>query len=249
MLHFVPSRRSWFVSPSALLLAAVVGATAPAAQPVVKCIDAAGNVTYQNAPCEKGQVVRPIEMPKAENRDDTSAWELAAHEGKVVPGMPKRWVLRARGAPAEIRPAVPRDAATEIWRYRGADGASWLVGFQGEQVAWMRDEARSPAGSAGAASASAPPGAGPASGSTTAAAGGSATRGPQNRRFVIAGRYCEHVFAEIGPADRDEPLPANGSAPAGRRYIYEPAPGDPSMRTVFSCVDGRVADVERTLVR
>jgi len=63
---------------------------------------------------------------------------------------------------------------------------------------------------------------------------------------VIAGRYCEHVFTEIGPADREETL--TGAAPA-KRYFYEPAPGDPSMRTVFSCVDGRVGDVERTMVR
>ena len=78
-----------------------------------------------------------------------------------------------------------------------------------------------------------------------------ATRGAQNRRFVIAGRYCEHVFAEIGAADREESLPAGGNAPAaaGKRYYYEPQSGDPSMRTVFSCIDGRVADVERTLVR
>ncbi|MCC6867505.1 MAG: DUF4124 domain-containing protein [Burkholderiales bacterium] len=210
-----------------------------AAQPVLKCIDAAGNVTYQNAPCDKGQAARPVEMPKAENRDDTSAWEAAAHEGKVVAGMPKRWVLRSRGAPAEIRAGGPREAASEVWRYAGADGVPGLVGFQGEQVAWVREDGR-PTASAPVlpplVPAATPPGAG-------------ATRGPQNRRFVIAGRYCEHVFAEIGTADREEPLAATGAAPAGRRYTYEPAPGDAAMRTVFNCVDGRVADVERTLVR
>ena len=90
-----------------------------------------------------------------------------------------------------------------------------------------------------------------------AATGGSvATRGAQNRRFVIAGRFCEHVFAEIGAADREEPLalPVDAArtpvpAPAGTRYTYEPKPGDPQMRTVFSCVDGKVADAERTVVR
>ena len=67
---------------------------------------------------------------------------------------------------------------------------------------------------------------------------------------MIAGRYCEHVFAEIGAADREESLPAGGgAAAAGKRYYYGPQSGDPSMRTVFSCIDGRVADVERTLVR
>ena len=64
------------------------------------------------------------------------------------------------------------------------------------------------------------------------------------------------MFAEIGAADREEPLPApadaTGAAPPakpGMRYIYEPQAGDPQMRTVFSCVDGKIVDVERTLVR
>ena len=73
---------------------------------------------------------------------------------------------------------------------------------------------------------------------------------------MIAGRFCEHVFAEIGAADREEPLApppdTAGAAPpgqAGKRYFYEPQAGDPQMRTVFSCIGGKVADVERTLVR
>ncbi len=232
-----------------LLLALALCATPAAAQPVVKCLDADGNVTYQNAPCEKGQAARPMELPKAESRDDTSAWTAAAQDGQVLRGMPKRWVLRARGAPAEIRRGAAREGANEVWRYAGKDGAQMLVGFQGEEVAWVRDDARdtrtgTPAASAGGAASMPPPV------DTSVAAAGESTRGPQNRRFVIAGRYCEHVFAEIGVADREEALAvAAGSRTAGKRYYYEPAPGDPSMRTVFSCLDGRVADVERTLVR
>ncbi len=214
-----------------------------AAQPVVKCLDAAGNVTYQNSPCEKGQAARPIEMPKAENLDDTSAWETAASESKVVRGMPKRWVLRSRGAPAEIRRGGPREGASEVWRYGGTDSAALLVGFRGEDVVWVRDDARP------AAPATTLPPAADTPRQAAAAPGSVSTRGPQNRRFVIAGRYCEHVFAEIGVPDREVPVAATATAPAGVRYYYEPASGDPSMRTVFSCIDGRVADVERTLVR
>lgn len=210
---------------------------------MVKCLDAAGNVTYQNAPCEKGQAARPIEMPKAENLGDTSAWASAASEGKVVRGMPKRWVLRSRGAPAEIRRGGPREGASEVWRYGGTDSAALLVGFRGEDVVWVRDEARP-------AAAPAPPATDvPRATAVPVAPGSGSTRGPQNRRFVIAGRYCEHVFAEIGVPDREVPVAATATAPAGVRYYYEPAPGDPSMRTVFNCIDGRVADVERTLVR
>lgn len=218
------------------------------AQSVVKCVDGEGNVTYQNAPCDKGQAGRPMDVPKAEARDETSAWEAAAREARVVRGMPKRWVLRSRGNPAEIRPGGPREEASEVWRYAARDGVSMLVGFAGPNVAWVRDGARPTAGAmppaantAGAASgASAPAG---------AAGGAAPIVGAQNRRFVIAGRYCDHVFAEIGPADRDTVVAAGAETAAGKRYVYEPAPGDPSMRTLFSCIDGRVADVERTMVR
>jgi hypothetical protein len=64
------------------------------------------------------------------------------------------------------------------------------------------------------------------------------------------------VFAEIGAADHEEalaPAEAGSDAPpvagGGKRYFYEPAAGDPSMRTVFTCADGKVADVERTVVQ
>lgn len=206
-------------------------------QGIVKCIDANGNITYQDAPCTAGQAGRNIDLPAAEAREDTSAWEAASKEARVVKGMPKRWVLRARGAPAEIRPANTREDATEVWRYVAKDGAL-LVGFAGANVAWVREEA--PARAAPPS----PPG------------GTVVTRGAQNRRFVIAGRFCEHVFAEIGAADREEPLaaPADATGAAvpvkpGVRYVYEPQAGDPQMRTVFSCVDGKIVDVERTVVR
>jgi hypothetical protein len=207
-----------------------------AAQGLVKCVDADGNVTYQDSPCAPGQAGRTVELPKAETKEDTSAWEAAARDARVIQGMPKRWVLRARGAPVEIRPGSAKEEATEVWRYATRDG-SYLVGFAGPNVAWTREDAGSRAGPARAAAVS-----------------GNETRGAQNRRFVLAGRYCEHVFAEIGPADREETVaPAAGSnaPPAAtiKRYYYEPQAGDPSMRTVFSCIDGKVVDVERTVVR
>ena len=232
--------------PQGVALVACVGValgllavTAPAQGNVVKCVDANGNITYQDVPCTPGQAGRSVELPQAEAREDTSAWEAAARDARVVKGMPKRWVLRSRGAPAEIRPATTGEQATEVWRYSAKDGAL-LVGFAGPAVAWVRDE-----GQPGAVAPAPPP-----------AGGDATTRGAQNRRFVIAGRFCEHVFAEIGAADREEPLaspPDSASSstpvPAGMRYTYEPKAGDPQMRTVFSCVGGKVADVERTVVR
>jgi hypothetical protein len=210
-------------------------ATPAPGQGLLKCVDASGNVTYQDSPCTPGQSGRVVELPKAEVREDTSAWEAAARDARVIAGMPKRWVLRSRGAPGEIRPGGVREEATEVWRYPVKDGAL-LVGFAGPNVAWVRED--TPARVPAAAPAPSP-------------AKNAATRGPHNRRFVIAGRFCEHVFAEIGAADREEPVIAadpSGTA-TGKRYYYEPQAGDPSMRTAFSCIDGRVADVERTLVR
>ena len=211
-------------------------AAAHAQGSVVKCVDADGNVAYQDSPCTSGQAGRQVALPKAETREDTSAWEAAAREARVVKGMPKRWVLRARGTPAEITPGSAREEATEVWRYAGKEGAQ-LVGFAGPNVAWIRDT--SPPGAPGAAAAPA----------ATATASTAALQGAHNRRFVIAGRYCVHVFAEIGGADRQDPVTAAPGAAAGVRYTYEPTTGDPQMRTVFTCADGKVADVERTLVK
>lgn len=219
----------------AVLLAS---AAAVFAQGVVKCVDGDGNVTYQDSNCTGGQAGRPVTLPKAESRDEANLWEAAAKDARVVVGMPKRWVLRARGTPVEIRAGTKQDDATEVWRFAPRDGVTLRVGFAGSNVAWIRDDAAAREGAAGS-----PPGA-PAGTAATAVAEAS-TRGAQNRRFVIAGRYCEHVFAEIGNADRQEALPG---ANAGTRYFYEPQSGDPRMRTAFSCVGGKVADVDRTMV-
>jgi hypothetical protein len=235
----------------AWLLAAA--SAAAAAQSIVKCVDAEGNVTYQDPPCTKGAAGRSIEMPKAETREDTTAWEEAAKQARVVKGMPKRWVLRSKGAPYEIRPPTSREDASEVWRYGGKDSAAIIVGFAGPNVAWVRDDT-APMPAARPAATAAP--AAPAPSAVTSKV---ATQGAQNRRFVLPGRYCEHVFAEIGPADREEtlapPAPAAEGEPpppaseVAKRYSYDPTEGDPLMRTVFTCVDGKVADVERTVVQ
>jgi hypothetical protein len=223
-----------------LAVAMLLGLAVPAAsQGVVKCVDGDGNVTYQDSNCTGGQAGRPVTLPKAESRDEASLWEAAANNARVVVGMPKRWVLRARGTPVEIRAGTARDNATEVWRYAPREGSTLMVGFAGSNVAWLRDDGAGRDGATASAS----------SGAATSAPAGAVTdasiRGAQNRRFVIAGRYCEHVFAEIGNADRQETLQG---ANAGTRYFYEPQSGDPRMRTAFSCIGGKVADVDRTMV-
>jgi hypothetical protein len=229
------------------LLAWMLAAAAASvsAQSIVRCVDVNGNVTYQDAPCTKGEAGRSVDLPKAETREDTTAWEEAARAGRVVRGMPKRWVLRAKGAPYEIRPPAAREEASEVWRYAGP---AIIVGFAGPNVAWVRDDT-SPA------PATAKPAA-PAAAAASAAKPKPSVQGAQNRKFVLPGRYCEHVFAEIGAADREETVsapPASEDAQPTtetvKRYIYDPTEADPSMRTVFTCMDGKVVDVERTMVQ
>ena len=232
----------------AWMLAAATAAAS--AQSIVRCVDATGNVTYQDAPCTKGEAGRSVDLPKAETREDTTPWEEAARSSRVVRGMPKRWVLRSKGAPIEIRPPTAREDATEVWRYAERGKPAILVGFAGPTVAWVRDDT----GPMPAPKPAAAPEPSPVASATAPAK--AAMQGAQNRKFVLPGRYCEHVFAEIGRADREEALqapPPSGNAQqadvdAPKRYFYDPAAGDPSMRTVFTCVDGRVAEVERTMV-
>jgi len=233
------SRQAGAWVAAGLAMAVLLASAAAAfAQAVVKCVDGDGNVTYQDSICTGGQAGRPVTLPKAESRDEASLWEAAANDARIVVGMPKRWVLRARGMPVEIRAGTQRDNATEVWRYAPREGTTLLVGFAGSNVAWMRDDAAARDSAAGSI-----PGA--RAGAAANVAADASTRGAQNRRFVIAGRYCEHVFAEIGNADRQEALPGPN---AGTRYYYEPQSGDPRMRTAFSCVGGKVADVDRTMV-
>ncbi len=228
------SPQRWSAPAAAVIVGIVLALDASAQSSVIKCIDVDGNTTYQDAPCEPGQAGHDLAVPKAGEGDPSSQWETAAREHRVIRGMPKRWVLRARGAPEEIRPGSARDQATEIWRYAAARGNVTLVGFAGPDVSWIREDV--------AVASLAPP---------PPPAGDAGARGAHNRRFVIKGRYCEHVFAEIGIADRQEPVTtqpgAGGKAVPVIRYVYEPAAGDPQMRTVFSCAGGKVADVERTL--
>lgn len=238
MVRAKPGGRTRYGMVAAVLACTLAGAHA---QSVVKCIDADGNVTYQDSPCASGRSGRAVELPKAETLEDTRGWEAAAKDARVVRGMPKRWVLKSRGAPLEIRPGAPRDDATEVWRYSSKEGVL-LVGFTGPNVGWVREEAV-PRGGAGT-NAPAPAAAAAATTVTANASAPAATRGAQNRRFVLEGRYCEHVFAEIGTADREAPVPTGGI-----RYTYEPRDGDAAMRTTFSCVNGKVVDVERVMTR
>ncbi len=249
--------------PSALLLAL---AWSDARGQIVKCTDPSGHVTYQHAPCAAGQQGRAIDI----NTDapvDAARWEAAADAGRVVPGMPKRWVLRARGTPPDIRAATPAEQATEIWRYPQT-ATVLTVGFTGDAVAWVRDEPRlaaapasAPAPAAALAPAAAPaPGVVPAPAAAPASAAAplvaaSSRRGAESRSAIARGRTCDSVLAAMGPADRKESVQISAATLGGpdilvaaTKYIYD-AETNANERAAFTCLGGKVADVDRAGAR
>jgi hypothetical protein len=196
---------------------------------VYKCVDASGATTYQQEPCAGGQQGRALNLKPEKDTpaqpDMTPQWSAAASEGRVVTGMPRQFVTQALGAPAERRPPRTGEAGGEVWVYVKANEMT-RVGFVGDVVAWtMRDAVKSP----------------------------EAVRTADARNKVAAGRNCDEVRAELGPADRQENVtdldPATGQARgvAATRYIYEPGPSDGGVRLSFTCIENRVLDIGRTL--
>lgn len=216
-------------------LLALVGA-APLHAQVYKCVDAAGRTTYQQAPCKGAQQGRQLQMQpdngSTRGPETAATWNAAVAEHRVVVGMPKQWVIEALGSPAERRAARSGESATEVWVYMYPTEAM-RVGFVADAVAWtIKDAVQSPT-----------------------ADDPEKLRRIAARQKVAAGRDCTQVLAELGPPDREEPASdvdqktGQPRGPLVTRYVYQPGAGDPQTRTSFTCIDNRVIDVERTMVR
>lgn len=222
-----------------LALGCFLALTADAAgAQIFKCVDSAGRTTYQQAPCLGGQQGKELQLQtdngSTRGPDAGPRWSAIAAERRVVTGMPKPWVVQAMGPPKETRPPRNGESGSEVWVYPSPEG-TLRVGFIGDSVAWNRKDASDAAPAVGDAE--------------------------KMRRFaargaVKAGRDCNEAVADLGPPDREEPVidvdPTSGRARPGPptvRYTYEPAAGDPHSRTSFTCMENRVIDVERTLVR
>jgi len=228
------------ILPSWLLLALAWG---DARGQIVRCTDTNGHVTYQQAPCAAGQQGRAIDIKADEAPVDAVTWEAAAAAGRVVPGMPKRWVLRARGTSPDIRAATPSEQATETWRYPQTTTVL-TVGFAGDAVAWVRDEPRLTAAPAATrAPAPTPTPAPPVAASNRHSA--------DNQSSIARGRACDSVLAAMGPPDRKESVQISAATLGGpdilaaaTKYFYDAAV-DANARMAFTCLGGKVADVER----
>ena len=216
---------------------------------IVKCTDPSGHVTYQQAACAAGEHGRAIDIKPDEALLAPTPWETAADAGRVLPGMPKRWVLRARGRPPDIRAATRTEQATEIWRYPQATTVL-TVGFTGDAVVWVRDEPRPVAAPGVAPASAAAPAVAPAS-AATAPLAATGPRSAENRNSIERGRTCDSVLAAMGPPDRTEGVQVSAATLGGpdilvaaTRYSYD-AGAAANERTAFTCLSGKVAEVER----
>ena len=240
------------------LLSIVLVLTASAAHgQVFKCLDASGNVTYQQEPCTGGAKGAPVELrtDNAQSQDAADRdgrWRIAAERGTVIPGMPKRWVQQALGQPREIRRGTPTEGVAEVWLYETARGPL-QIGFRTNAVEWSRGAGASAAAATAAGTPMpAPTSDVPASlaASSVTASSGPTVAGESARSRVAADRRCDEVLAELGPASRRENLPPTGEPPVeGVRYLYDPLPGGLPLRLSFTCIDGRIASVSRDIAR
>jgi len=205
--------------------------TAGAATQVFKCVDARGQVTYQQEPCTGGATGGPVELVdalKVRPGGDEALWSAAAREGKPLVGMPKPFVIAAAGQPREIRAPKQGEGGAEVWVY-AKGGQVTRIGFAGTGVvAWIRADA-----AIADAPAAAPTVAGPVD------------RATRVREALAVGKPCPAVLAEAGAADREEPLVVGGVAGAGTRYVYALDPKNANAYAAFVCVGGRVTSVER----
>jgi hypothetical protein len=72
-----------------------------------------------------------------------------------------------------------------------------------------------------------------------------ATGNVRERRFIRVGMTQAEVVQRIGRPDVD----ARNQRGKGQRWSYLPRSGDPDIITTVTLVDGRVAEVERKIVR
>ena len=220
----------------ALLVAAALALASPATilAQVFKCVDASGHTTYQQTPCPAsahgGRIDLSIDNGNTRaTEEDEAIWQSAAREKTVIVGMPARYVRVALGAPREMRPGRADENAAEIWSYPKPDSIVLRLGFRNGAVTWMRNDSQDAAAE------------GPV-------ADDEATQRVLRRRNVLEGQPCDNLADTLGAPDRTEQAgAADGGAAA--RYTWEPAPGDPYVRTIVSCTAGRVSYVERLNAR
>lgn len=69
------------------------------------------------------------------------------------------------------------------------------------------------------------------------------------RKFISGGMTEAEVIIRIGRPDSESALGGSGSVVTDKQWTYFPAPGDSQTLTVITIVQGRVANVERRIMR
>ena len=184
----------------------------------------AGNVTYQDPPCTEGEAGRSVELPKAETREDTTAWEEAARSGaRACAACPSAGCCARRARPTRSGRATAREDATRSVALRGQGRHGDHRGIRGAQrrVGARRHEPGLPAArpatqrAAPAAAAAAPQAVGAGCAEPQVRACPAATASTCSRRSArpTARKRCRH---------RAGRRCASAGRPA-KRYFYEPA--------------------------
>ena len=178
-------------------VACLLLATLAAGQGVVKCVDAEGQRHLPGPPCTAGQRGAASSCPRP-RRARTRAHGKPRRGGARDPRDAQALgAARARRAARDPAGGSTRGRDRSV-ALRGKDGTATSSDLPGPNVAWVRDDA---------GPVPAPQGAGRRPRATPAAAAAPRSRGAgraEPASFVLPGRYCEHVFAEIGAADREE---------------------------------------------
>lgn len=226
------------MNPGLAILGLALVTALPANAEVFRCVDGNGRTTYQQTPCaqnEKGVRVEltPDNGVGGDPPELVAKWTAAARQGQVLPGMPRRYVQSARGAPTEVRAGTAADRVSEIWIYRNP-GGSRTIGFLDGRVQWERGEEAS-------SDPSMPDDAGTA-GVRQGEGGG--------LRSVEAGQDCDRALSAAGPPSTSDKILLPKQGPDGRvvqvpgmRYVFDR--GDPPERVALICRDGMVLDVSR----
>ena len=92
--------------------------TATAHAQAYRCKDAAGKVSYQEAPCQADQAQKEVEIKKAAplSEDDQRILKATA-SGKVTRGMTAAQVRSSWGAPTKINQSTGSYGVHEQWVY------------------------------------------------------------------------------------------------------------------------------------
>jgi hypothetical protein len=132
----------------ALTIGVGLACAAAAHAQIYKCVDAAGRITYQQSPCPSTQTGSRVEV-KTDNGstrevpEEEPAWSVAARTGELSPGMSKRWVQQALGAPLECRPGQPDEKASEVCLFETVKGRL-RTGLNNGAVVWWRKDGTNP---------------------------------------------------------------------------------------------------------